>query len=129
MSTWPAPTAAPDDTQTLLLTIHDVPFRVRSNDAAVIAHIARLVQRYRTAEPENTTEPRQDLIAIQGVPTIDTDHLTNVPRRSGTRKPARVATADLGDGRVILRRETGVVTMIQPMAGRSQAISGRIRGK
>ena len=114
MSTWPASTVVPDDTRTLLFTIHDVPFRVRANDAAVIAHIARLVQRYRTAEPENTTDPRQELIALQGVPAIDTDHLTDVPRRSGTRKPARVATADLGDGRVILRRETGVVATIRP---------------
>jgi HprK-related kinase B len=39
-----------------------------------------------------------------------------VPRRSGTRKPARVATADTDDGRVILRRETGVMTTIQPDA-------------
>ncbi|MCA1666769.1 MAG: hypothetical protein LC793_05085 [Thermomicrobia bacterium] len=112
MSTWSDSdgTVALGDALTLPFTIHDVPFLVRANDDAVIAHVARLVQRYRTAEGEVATGPRQELIALQGVPTIDDMRLTDVPRRSGTRKPARVATADLDDTRVILRRETGVVT-------------------
>ncbi len=113
MSTWPDRTVASDDAPTLLFTIHDVPFVVRANDAAVIAHVARLVQRYRAAEIPTAAGPQQELIAIQGVPLIDTDRLKDVPRRSGARKPARVATADRDDGRVILRRETGVVTTIR----------------
>ena len=116
MSIWPDHTAAPDDAQTLLFAIHDVPFVVRSNDAAVIAHIARLVQRYRTAEAQAATGPQQELIALQGTPALDAVRLTDVPRRSGGHKPARVATADLDDGRVILRRETGVATTIRPDA-------------
>jgi HprK-related kinase B len=114
MSMWPDRTIAPDDAQALLFTIHDVPFAVRSNDAVVIAHVAQLVRRYRTAEPPAATGTRQELIALQGVPAIDADRLTDVPRRSGAHKPARVATADTDDGRVILRRETGVVTTIRP---------------
>lgn len=116
MSTWPDRTAAPDDAPPLLFTIHDVPFVVRANDAVVIAHVARLVQRYRAAETQAATGPQQELIAIQGVPTIDAGRLTDIPRRSGARKPARVATADRDDGRVILRRETGVMTTIRPDA-------------
>ncbi len=116
MSTRPDRTAASDDAPTLLFTIHDVPFVVRANDAAVIAHIARLVQRYRTAETPTATGPQQELIALQGVPSVETNRLKDVPRRSGARKPARVATADFGDSRVILRRETGVVTTIRPDA-------------
>ncbi|MHB8645609.1 MAG: hypothetical protein ACYDAR_07460 [Thermomicrobiales bacterium] len=114
MSIWSDRTVAPDDAPTLLFTIHDVPFVVRSNDAAVIGHVARLVQRYRTLDAQAAIGPQQELNAMQGVSTVDPGHLTDVPRRSGTRKPARVATADLDDGRVILRRETGVVTTIRP---------------
>jgi len=114
MSTWSDRTIVPDDASTLLFTIHDVPFIVRSNDAAVIEHVARLVQRYRTADSHAATGARQELNAIQGVPSVAATGLTDVPRRSGTRKPARVATADLDHGRVILRRETGVVTTIRP---------------
>ncbi len=116
MSIWPDDTIAPDDAQTLLFAIHDVPFVVRSNDTAVIAHIARLVQRYRTVEPQAATGPQQELTALQGTPALDTLRLTDVPRRSGEHKPARVATADLDGGRVILRRETGVATTIRPDA-------------
>ncbi|MDQ2785576.1 MAG: hypothetical protein M3Y58_11315 [Chloroflexota bacterium] len=117
MSTWPDRTVASNDTPTLLFTIHDVPFVVRANDAAVIAHVARLVQRYRAAGDPTATGPQQELIAIQDVSPIDTDGLKDVPRRSGAHKPARVATADLDDSRrVILRRETGVMTTILPDA-------------
>lgn len=130
MSTWSTHTATPNDAQTLLFTIHNVPFRIRANDAAVIAHVAQLVRRYQTAEPQAATEPRQELTALQGLPTIDADRLTDVPRRSGARKPARVATADLDGGRVILRRETGVVTTIKPdgwtIMGDLQAYPGEV---
>lgn len=114
MSTWPDHTIAPDDAQTLRFTIHDIPFVVRSNDAAVSAHVARLVRRYRPAEPPAVAGPQQELTALQGVPESDAVRLTDVPRRSGAHKPARVATADIGDGRAILRRETGVMTTIRP---------------
>ncbi|MCA1667566.1 MAG: hypothetical protein LC793_09305, partial [Thermomicrobia bacterium] len=77
MSTWPDRTAAPDDAPPLLFTIHDVPFVVRANDAMVIAHIARLVQRYRAAETQAVTGPQQQLIAIQGVPTMNAGRLTD----------------------------------------------------
>ncbi len=138
MSIWPDPdpdsdyTVAPDDAHTLLFAIHDVPFAVRSNDAAVIAHVARLVQRYRTAEAQTATGPQQELTAFQGTPAIDALRVTDVPRRSGGHpvKPARVATADLDDGRVILRRETGVVTTIRPdtwtIAGDLRAHPGEV---
>ncbi|MDQ6832674.1 MAG: hypothetical protein M3008_04685 [Chloroflexota bacterium] len=116
MSIWPDRAITSDNAPTLLFTIYDVPFVVRSNDASVIAHVARLVQRYRTAEASTATGPQQELIAIQGVPTRNTDGLKDVPRRSGARKPARVAIADRNDGRVILRHETGVVTTIRPDA-------------
>jgi len=114
MLTWSDPTFVLDDAQTLQFAIHDVPFIVHSNDADVLAHVARLVQRYRVDEPLPPSGPRQVLIAVQGTPTIGAERLTDVPRRSGAHKPARVATADIDGGRVIVRRETGTVTMIQP---------------
>lgn len=116
MPIWSDPTFVLDQTQTLRFTIHDVPFLVRSNDAEVIAHVARLVQRYRADEPAEAPGPRQVLIAVQGTPVIDDACLTDVPRRSGAQKPPRMATADLAGGRVIFRRETGILTAIEPDA-------------
>lgn len=103
-----------DDAETLRFTIHDVPFAVRSNDTEVIAHVARLIQRYRTDASQDAPGPQQALVAVQGTPTVDQDRLTDVPRRSGAHKPARVATADIDGGRMVFRRETGVLTAIQP---------------
>jgi HprK-related kinase B len=114
MLTWSDPTFVLEDAQRLQFTIHDVPFIVHSNDADVLAHVARLVQRYRVDEPLPPSGPPQVLIAAQGTPTIGAERLTDVPRRAGGNKPARVATADIDDGRVIVRRETGSVTTIQP---------------
>lgn len=113
MPTWSDPSFILDHAQTLHFTIHDVPFIVRSNDAEVIAHVARLVQRYRADEPSEASGPRQMLVAVQGAPTIDDARLVDVARRNGAHKPARVATADIEGGRAILRRETGVLTVIQ----------------
>ena len=70
MSTWSDRTIAADDAQTLLFTIHDIPFVVRSNDAAVIAHVARLVRRYRAADAADASGPQQELTAMQGTPII-----------------------------------------------------------
>ena len=116
MRTWSDPTFDLTDAQRLHFTIHDVPFAVHSNDAAVLDHIARLVQRYRTEPPGDAPGPEQVLIAVQGTPTVQSDRLIDVPRRSGTRKTARIATAEIEGGRVIFRRETGVLTAIQPDA-------------
>lgn len=114
MLTWSDPTFVLDDAQRLQFTIHDVPFTVHSNDAGVIAHVARLAQRYRTDESLPASGPAQVLIAVQGTPTLDADQLTAVPRRSGANKPARVYAANINGGRVVFHRETGVLTMIRP---------------
>jgi hypothetical protein len=116
MPTWSGPTFVLADARSLHFTIHAVPFAVHSNDADVLAHVARLVQRYRTEAPADTSGPPQVLIAVQGTPTVEHDRLTDVPRRSGARKPARIATAEIAGGRVIFRRETGVLAMIRPDA-------------
>jgi HprK-related kinase B len=114
MPTWSDPTFVLADAQRLHFTIHDVPFAVYSNDAAVLGHVARLVQRYRTEAPTDAPDTRQVLIAVQGTPTVEHDRLIDVPRRSGAHKTARIAMADSDEGRVIFRRETGVLTAIQP---------------
>ena len=117
MRTWSDPTFVLADAQRLHFTIHDVPFTVYSNDAEVLAHVARLVQRYRTAGRQRMHPAREQvLIAVQGAPTLNYDRLIDVPRRSGAHKAARIATADIDEGRVIFRRETGVLTAIQPDA-------------
>ena len=116
MSIWPDSTFTADEARTLLFTIHDVPFVVRSNDAAVIAHVARLVRRYRGDAAESATGPQQELTAVQGAPTVDQLRLQDVPRRGAATKPARVSTADVEEGRAILRRDTGVLTVIRPDA-------------
>ncbi len=103
-----------EDAQTLLFTIHGVPFVVRSNDAGVIEHVARLVARYRGSMPQAATGPQQELVAVQGTPEFDRSGLTDVPRRSGASKPARVAIADRDDRRLIYRHEAGVLTVIEP---------------
>src|SRR5438045_2754688 len=69
MLTWSDPTFVLEDAKTLQFTIHDVPFIVHSNDAEVLAHVARLVQRYRADEPLPPSGPSQVLIAVQGTPT------------------------------------------------------------
>lgn len=102
-----------DGVQTLMFAIHDVPFVVRSNEAAVIAHVTRLVRRYSGGEPQTATGVQQVLVAVQGVPALDASRLKDVPRRTGAHKPARIATADMNGGRVIYRRDTGVMTYIQ----------------
>lgn len=116
MAIWPDSTFTLEEARTLLFTIHDVPFVVRSNDDAVIAHVSRLVRRYQSDAARSATGPRQELTAMQGVPRVDHLRLHDVPRRGGAAKPARVATADLEDGRAILRRDTGVLTVIRPDA-------------
>ncbi len=116
MSIWSDPGFVLADAQSLHFIVHEVPFAVYSNDAEVLAHIARLVQRYHTETPVAAPGPRQMLIAVQGTPAMDTDRLVDVPRRAGAHKPARIATADIPDGRAIFRRETGVLTVIQPDA-------------
>src|SRR5947209_5024468 len=116
MRTWSDPTFVLDDAQTLPFTLHDVPFMVYSNDAEVLAHIERLVQRYRADDPLPPSGAGQLLIAVRGTPTMGAAQLTGVPRRSGGQKSTRVLTADIDGGRVIYRRESGTVTMIQPDA-------------
>lgn len=114
MYSWADATASRgDDSQTLMFAIHDVPFVVRANDAAVIAHVTRLVRRYSGGEPQSATGAQQVLMAVQGVPALDTSRLKDVPRRTGAHKPSRVATADVNGGRVIYRRDTGVMIYIQ----------------
>jgi HprK-related kinase B len=113
MPTWSDPTFTLADAQHFQFTIHDIPFAVHSNDAAVLAHVARLVQRYRAEASADTSAPRQVLIAVQGTPMVEHDRLIDVPRRSGAQKAARIATAEIAGGRVIFRRETGVLTAIQ----------------
>jgi len=114
MHSWSdATTSRGDGSQTLMFAIHDVPFVVRSNDATVIAHVTRLVRRYSGGEPQTATGVQQVLVAVQGVPALDASRLKDVPRRSGTHKPARVATTDANGGRVIYRRDTDVMTYIQ----------------
>ena len=124
----PTPPSFSRTPRRLHFTIHDVPFAVYSNDAAVLAHVARLVQRYRTEAPADAPGTRQVLIAVQGTPTVEHDRLIDVPRRSGAHKAARIATADVDEGRVIFRRETGVLTAIQPDSmdghGRPARLSG-----
>ena len=103
---------ADDAAHTLLAALHDVPFVIRANDAAVIAHLGRIVRRYRSADPQAATGTQQTLICVQGTPDVDLSRLRDVPRRSGA-KP-RVATLDMPDRRLIYRRETGVATLIEP---------------
>ncbi len=114
MSHWPDPTFTFDAAQTVRFAIHDIPFVVRSNDADVIVHVTRLVQRYRNTELPPAADPELVLTAVQGTATVDESRLTAIPRRSGAQKPARIATADSDGGRVIFHRETGVLTTIQP---------------
>lgn len=113
MNHWSDTAFARDTVQTLLFTIHDVPFVVRSNDVEVIAHVTRLVRRYSGAEPQSATGVQQVLVAVQGTPAFDATRLRDVPRRTGAEKPPRIATAEMNGGRVIFRRDTGVMTYIQ----------------
>ncbi len=112
MNHWSDTAFARENVQTLLFAIHDVPFVVRSNDAEVIAHVARLVRRYSSTEPQSATGVQQVLVAVQGTPALDANRLKDVPRRGANKQP-RVATADMNGGRVIFRRDTGVMTYIQ----------------
>lgn len=98
---------------TLLAVLHDVPFIIRGNDAEVIARIGRVVQRYRAAESHAASGPQQTLVCIQGEPEIASERLRDIPRRSGA-TPGRVATLEVPGGRAIYRRETGVLTTIEP---------------
>lgn len=99
--------------RTLLFAIHDVPFAVRSDDAATIAHVARLVRRYGDGAAQAATGEQRVLVAVQGTPRLDRDRLREVPRRNES-KPARTMTAEVDGGRVIYRRDTGVLTEIRP---------------
>ncbi len=99
--------------QTLLFAIHDVPFAVRSDDPATIAHVSRLVRRYRNGAAPIATGKSQVLVAVQGTPAFDLARLREVPRRNEN-KPSRTMTAEIDGGRVIYRRDTGVLTEIRP---------------
>lgn len=99
--------------RTLLFAIHDVPFAVRSNDPVTIAHVVRLVRRYGNGAAQTATGEQQVLIAVQGEAAVDHSRLRDVPRRNGGTKPSRTLTADFDGGRIIYRRDTGVVTEIR----------------
>ncbi len=118
-----------DAAHTLLAALHDVPFVTRSNDAEVIARVGQIVRRYRAAEPQAASGPQRTLVCIQGEPEIEPGRLRDVPRRSGA-TPGRVATMEFPGGRAIYRRETGVLTTIEPerwtVAGDLRAHPGEV---
>src|SRR3954451_13867277 len=106
MPTWSDPPFDADSAPALRFSMHDVPFLMQSNDTAVTAHVEGLVQRYRADGARDASGPPQVLVSIQVTPAVDRSLLTDVPRRSGAHKPARVATADTAEGRFILPQET-----------------------
>jgi HprK-related kinase B len=99
----------------LRLQFADVPIRVRTNDAEIATRLARYYTPWVVGEAVRRGGGVVDL--VQGEPVVDGDFQDLV--RAGGRR-VKEATRDGDDGRLILKRGTGVLMGLMP--GRAFAV-------